>query len=117
MTIYTSVSDMGHRLKTAMQQWVELLGIDYVLNNTETLAIYARSTSSCGTRPLAFKPGSTEDVVRVVKIAGTFCIPLYPMSRGKNWGYGDGAITDGQVIVDLSRMDRIIEVDRPWPML
>ena len=114
MTIDTNVSNMQHRLETAIQQWVELLGLEHVLNDAETLAIYARSTSSCGTRPLAvLRPCSTEDVVQVVKISGTFCIPLYPISRGKNWGYGDAcAITDGQVIVDLSRMDRIIEVDQ-----
>ena len=105
---------MQDRLETAMRQWVELLGLEYVLNDAETLTIYARSTSSCGTRPLAvLRPCSTEDVVQLVKIAATFCIPLYPISRGKNWGYGDAcAITDGQVIVDLSRMDRIIEVDQ-----
>jgi len=105
---------MQYRLETAIQQWVELLGLEYVLNDAETLAIYARSTSSCGTQPLAvLRPCSTEDVVQLVKIAGTFCVPLYPISRGKNWGYGDAcAITSGQVIVDLSRMDRIIEVDQ-----
>lgn len=114
MEIYSSVSNRKHCLEAAIQRWVELLGVNHVLNDVEAMAVYSRSTSSYSTRPLAvLKPGSTEEVVEVVKIAGAFCIPLYPISRGKNWGYGDAcAVTDGQVIVDLSRMNRILEVDQ-----
>ncbi|MDP7638626.1 MAG: FAD-binding protein, partial [Candidatus Hydrogenedentes bacterium] len=37
---------------------------------------------------------------------------LYPISRGKNWGYGDACpTTDGAAIVDLSRMNQIVEVN------
>jgi 4-cresol dehydrogenase (hydroxylating) len=114
MEIYSSVSNREHCLEAAIQRWVELLGINHVLNSADEIAVYARSTSSYSTRPLAvLKPGSTEEVAEVVKIASAFCIPLYPISRGKNWGYGDAcAVTDEQVIVDLSRMARILEVDR-----
>jgi len=39
-------------------------------------------------------------------------VQLHPISCGKNWGYGDRcAVSDGQVIVDLGRMNRIVEVN------
>lgn len=100
-------------LEAAIQQWSALLGQDYVLNDTKTLTAYAQSTSSCSTRPVAvLRPQSTEEVTGIVKIADTFRLPLYPVSGGKNWGYGDAcAVSEGQVIVDLSRMNRILEVD------
>lgn len=96
----------------ALAQWTVLLGSEHVLNDAVTLERYARSTASCSTRPLAvLRPASAADVVEVVNIAAAYGIPLYPISRGRNWGYGDAcAATDGQVIVELSRMCQI-EVD------
>jgi 4-cresol dehydrogenase (hydroxylating) len=102
-----------HDLNAALRQWSELLGCEHVLSDAQTLAAYARSTSSCSTAPVAvLRPRSTDEVIGIVRIAGEFHIPLYPVSRGKNWGYGDAcAVTDGQAIVDLGRMNRILEVD------
>jgi 4-cresol dehydrogenase (hydroxylating) len=100
-------------LAAAIEQWAAVVGPEHVRNDARALAGYTPSTSSRSTRPLAvLRPQSTEEVVRLVKIAAAFRLPLYPISRGKNWGYGDAcAPTDGQVIVDLSRMDRIVEID------
>jgi 4-cresol dehydrogenase (hydroxylating) len=100
-------------LSAAITRWTELLGAEHVLFDAPTLDRYARSTLPVSTRPKAvLRPASTEEVRRVVVIAGEHGTPLYPISRGKNWGYGDAcAPTDGQVIVDLSRMNRILEVD------
>jgi 4-cresol dehydrogenase (hydroxylating) len=55
-----------------------------------------------------------DQVQEVARVATRYRIPLHPICRGKNWGYGDAcAPTDGQVIVDLGRMDRIVEVNTP----
>jgi 4-cresol dehydrogenase (hydroxylating) len=110
---HVSGSSEQRYLETALKEWSALLGPNYVLNDAETLATYSQSTTFHSTRPLALlRPQSTEEVTGIVKIASNFHISLYPISRGKNWGYGDAcAVLDGQVIVDLSRMDRIHEVD------
>ncbi len=98
---------------TAITEWQEALGPENVLCDQATLDRYARSTLPVSTRARAvLRPGSTDEVRRVVRIAAKHRTPLYPISCGKNWGYGDAcAPTDGQVIVDLSRMNRIVEVD------
>ncbi|MDF3041275.1 MAG: FAD-linked oxidase, partial [Thermomicrobiales bacterium] len=47
-----------------------------------------------------------------MRVAAAHRVPLYPISRGKNWGWGDACpVTAGQVILDLSALDRIIAVD------
>ncbi|MES2263513.1 MAG: FAD-binding oxidoreductase [Pseudomonadota bacterium] len=100
-------------LDAALAGWRAVLGPASVLDDAATLAAYACSTASWSTRPLAvLRPGSSEDVVALVRIAGAHRIALYPLSTGHNWGYGDAcAVYDGQVIVDLGGMNRILEVD------
>jgi len=66
-----------------------------------------------GTWPAAVAwPRTREEVQSVLKEASARAIPVYPISCGKNWGYGDAcASLDGCLILDLSRMNRIIEVN------
>ncbi|MDH4099367.1 MAG: FAD-binding oxidoreductase [Nitrospirota bacterium] len=62
--------------------------------------------------PAALLPTSQEQVVALVKIAATYKVPLYPISTGRNWGYGTAnPVVDGCVVVDLSRMNRIMDMD------
>jgi 4-cresol dehydrogenase (hydroxylating) len=91
-----------------------IVGSAQVRDDEVTLERYARSTAARSTRPLAVVyPGAHDEVVALVQAAAGHGIALYPVSTGKNWGYGDAcAVSDGQLIVELSRMNRIIEVDR-----
>jgi 4-cresol dehydrogenase (hydroxylating) len=91
----------------------DVVGFEQVHSDDITLERYARSTSSRSTRALAVvTPGSADEVAGLVRIAARHKIPLYPISTGKNWGYGDACpVTDGQLIVELSRLNRIITVD------
>ncbi|MEJ7807364.1 MAG: FAD-dependent oxidoreductase, partial [Telluria sp.] len=91
----------------------ELVGVEHVRNDEVTLERYARSTAARGMRPLAVAyPGTQAEVVKLVRLAGAHKIALYPVSTGRNWGYGDAcAIGAGQLIVELSRMNRIVALD------
>ena len=102
----------------AASAWREALAdgavaADAVADDAKTLDRYAQTTLAHGTRPCCvLYPESTEAVQKVVGIAATHGVPVYPISRGRNWGYGDAcAPADGMAIVDLSRMDRIVEVN------
>lgn len=60
----------------------------------------------------ALAPASAEEVREIVRIANRYKVPLWPISRGKNFGYGGPApVLQGAVVLDLSRMKKI-EVDR-----
>ncbi|MFM2100692.1 MAG: hypothetical protein RLZZ366_2231, partial [Pseudomonadota bacterium] len=59
----------------------------------------------------AIAPGTVEEVRAVVRIANHYTVPLWPISRGKNFGYGGAApVMKGAVVLDLTRMKKI-EVD------
>jgi 4-cresol dehydrogenase (hydroxylating) len=56
----------------------------------------------------ALAPASTEEVREIVRIANRHRVPLWPISRGKNFGYGGPApVLKGTMVLDLSRMKRI----------
>lgn len=60
----------------------------------------------------AVAPQSTDEVQAIVRIANQYHIPLFPISTGKNLGYGGSAPNlSGSVVVDLRRMNKVIEVD------
>ena len=65
-----------------------------------------------GAASAALLPADVSQVREVVRIAAEFGLPLWTVSRGKNLGYGGAAPrVRGSVVVDLSRMNRIIEVN------
>jgi len=58
------------------------------------------------------QPCCTEEVRAIVRIAAEHSVQLWPVSRGCNLGYGGSApLLAGSVILDLRRMNRILEVD------
>ncbi|KAK7206961.1 glycolate oxidase [Myxozyma melibiosi] len=58
-------------------------------------------------------PGSTEEVSAVVKWANQYEIPIFPISIGRNLGYGGAAPrVRGSVVVDLGRrMNKVLKLD------
>jgi 4-cresol dehydrogenase (hydroxylating) len=100
-------------LNAALQAWRLLLGPSQVLSAPADLAPYSASTSAHPVAPVAvLRPRSHDEVVAVVRSAGEFDMPLYPLSTGRNWGYGDACPSSaGQVILDLGGMNRIVEID------
>ncbi len=91
-----------------------VVGSAHVHYDSVTCARYAASTAARATVPLAVvAPACQSEVVALVKLAARHQLALYPVSTGRNWGYGDAcAVGSGQVIVDLGRMNRILAVDR-----
>ncbi|MBI4686730.1 MAG: FAD-binding oxidoreductase [Nitrospirae bacterium] len=100
-------------VKLAISEWEAVLGQKNVLYDDASINRYSRSTLPQGTTPAAIlRPGSVEDIQSILKTATKYSINIYPISRGKNWGYGDAcAVGDGQAIIDLGRMNRIVEID------
>ncbi|NUM55213.1 MAG: FAD-binding oxidoreductase [Candidatus Hydrogenedentes bacterium] len=100
-------------MSNAIDAWRSALGPDKVDDAPATLERYARTTLPTATRPACvLYPATTEEVQAIVRIASEHRVVVYPISRGRNWGYGDAcAPTDGAAIVDMSRMNRILEVN------
>lgn len=63
----------------------------------------------------AILPGSVQEVQQVVQIANKVGVPLSPISTGRNLGYGGAAPRlPGAVVLDLKRMNQILEVDEKF---
>ena len=100
----------------AILSWKEHLGSDAVVEHADGLAAYTQSvcSSSRGVVAVLF-PETLEAVRRVVQTANEYEIPLYPVSCGKQWGMGSRLpVQSGAAIVDLSRMNRILEVSEQF---
>ncbi|QJU54112.1 FAD-binding oxidoreductase [Herbiconiux sp. KACC 21604] len=60
----------------------------------------------------AVRPAEVDQVQEVVRAANEFGVALWPVGRGKNLGYGGSAPRQsGTVVLDLGRMNRVLEVD------
>jgi 4-cresol dehydrogenase (hydroxylating) flavoprotein subunit len=64
--------------------------------------------------PMVLRPENAQQVAAIVEEANVRGIALYPISTGKNWGLGSKLpVTDGTVLLDLSRLNRIVEINEP----
>ena len=60
----------------------------------------------------ALYPDSVEQVQQIVRIADELGVTLWPVSIGRNNAYGGGSPrTRGAVVLHLSRMNKVLEVD------
>ena len=98
----------------ALDAWREALRPAQLDTSPETIARYARTMQPEGTTPCCvLYPESVGDVQAITRIAQEHAQVIYPISGGRNWGYGDAcAAVEGAAIVDLGRMNRILEIDR-----
>ena len=100
----------------AIEAWRRDVGENAVIADAEDLATYTESTCASQRQAVAvLMPGLLEDVQKIVATANAHKVPLYPISCGKQWGMGSLLpVKDGAAIVDLGRMNRIIEVNAQY---
>ena len=97
----------------ALQVFAKVLGEDKV----ETSAQDRRQAEKC-TFPTHQKilgilhPDDKNEVKECLRLANEFNIPLYPLSGGKNWGYGSKvAPQNHSLLLSLKNLNRILDFD------
>jgi 4-cresol dehydrogenase (hydroxylating) len=102
----------------ALGQFEAVVGKDWLFTSDADLDLYRDAYSPFWGEPeeriasAAVAPDSVEQVQAIMRIANAHKIPIYPISTGKNLGYGGSApVYSGSVVLDLKRMNRILEVD------
>jgi (+)-pinoresinol hydroxylase len=102
----------------ALRKFRAVVGKEWVFTEDEDVRLYRDSYSPLwGEKDeklasAAVAPISADEVAAIVRIANEHRIPLYPISTGMNLGYGGSApVLSGSVVVDLKRMNKIIEID------
>ncbi|MCC2681283.1 MAG: 4-cresol dehydrogenase (hydroxylating) [Nitrosospira multiformis] len=101
----------------AIRDFRGVLGDDAVLSTPERLAPYIKTMmpvpDSEHTLSAALMATTVEQIQKILTICNKYKIPLWTISTGKNLGYGSAAPAErGQVVLDLKRMNRILEVDK-----
>jgi (+)-pinoresinol hydroxylase len=107
-----------HDFAEALAKFARVVGQEWVFSSEEDVALYRDAYSPLWGEPeerwasAAVAPNSVEQVQEIVRIANRFKVPLYPISTGRDLGYGGSAPTySGSVVLDLKRMNRILDVN------
>ncbi len=100
----------------AVKEFRAVLGEANVLTKAEQLAPYSKVMmpvpDANHTPSAAILATTVEQIQRIVGICNKYKVPIWTISTGKNLGYGSAAPAErGQVVLDLHRMNRILEVD------
>jgi 4-cresol dehydrogenase (hydroxylating) len=103
----------------SLRDFAAAVGGDWVFSKEDDVRLYDDSYTPFFGEPdkqyqasAAVAPITVEQVQQIVRIANRYNIPLYAISTGRNLGYGGSSPTySGCLIVDLKRMNRVLEVN------
>lgn len=97
---------MNESLDRAIDTFREILGPEHVVADRTVPDKYRTATFAIDRRiPAVIRPGSRDEVQRCMRVATAYRVPVYPLSTGRNIGYGSAVPTaDDCVVMELSRM-------------
>lgn len=100
-------------LYAALDAWRLLLGDAQVILGQAVQQAYGADTGASERELLAALRILDADLLSdVMVVAARFRVPVYPISTGRNWGYGTALpAQDGCVIIDLSALKKILSFD------
>lgn len=98
-------------LESALNAWQGIVGTENVVIDEASLSAVQKATfHTTQLVPAIIRPGNSEEVKECVKVANKYKTPIYPVSRGKNWGYGSRVpVRDGCVVIELRRLNQILD--------
>lgn len=119
MTDTISVLPQGHDIASfqrVLRAFEGVIGADNVLFHPERLVPYTKimipDETALHEPAAALTPDSVEQVQKILAICNAERIAVWPVSTGKNLGYGTAApVQRGTLVLDLRRMNRILEFD------
>lgn len=98
-------------IQATIRQLTAALGHDQVLTDDADKVSYSYDATHLAHRPdVVVFPKSTEDVQKVMTIAREHRVPVF--TRGSGTGLSGGSIPLGGIALVMTRMNRILEIDR-----
>ncbi|MEO1525538.1 MAG: FAD-binding oxidoreductase [Planctomycetota bacterium] len=104
---------VGAPISSAIEKWRGAIGQDRVIVDAQERRSCAANAIDSDVLPVAvLRPENVEQVQLVMKIASEHQQPIYPVSTGRNWGYGAASpVRPGCATLDLSDLCEIRVVD------
>ena len=100
------------KVKNAYKEIEDIIGIDFVTDKDFMKAAYSRNVDPAFPdrwADMIVRPETPEEVSDIAKIANKYKIHIVP--RGGGADLVGGSVTQGGILLDLTRMNRIIEVN------
>lgn len=96
-----------------VSRFADLVGERYALTDPDMIAPFLREERDLfpGRGGLVLRPGSAEEVAAIVRLAAETRTPLVPQGGNTGLVGGQMPLGENEVVVSLSRLDRIREVD------
>ena len=112
-TVSNVVNIRQQSASDALLEWAAVLGSEFVTADNAALKAAETATFQTTQRiPVILRPGSRSEICEVLRIANRHGFALYPISTGKNWGYGSRVpVATNSALLDLSRLNRITDYD------
>jgi len=104
---------MRNKFHKITQEFSLLLGEGDFITGAHHLAKAEKTTfiSNQKIKAIAY-PKTVSELHGCVLLGNKYQLPLYPVSRGKNWGYGSRVpYQTGSVLVSLEKLNRILDFD------
>lgn len=101
------------KVKNAYKEIEDVIGPDYISDKDFMKAAYSRNVDPAFPdrwADIIVRPETTEEVSDIVKIANKYKIHMVP--RGGGADLVGGAATQGGILIDLTRMNKILEVNK-----
>jgi hypothetical protein len=94
------------------EELIKIIGKGNVIEDEATLTTYSSDLSLMPAKKpmLIVKPKDRDEVQKIVKLANEHLIPLVPVSSKVHF-HGEAIPEQGGIMVDLTRMDKILEID------
>jgi hypothetical protein len=96
------------------EKLLEIVGSEGYSDASEVLKRYSKDFSLVppGTPNYVVKPKDAQGVQKIIKLANEHLIPVVPSSSGVHF-HGAAIPKQGGIVLDLTRMNRILEIDEP----
>jgi len=100
------------KVKEVYAEIEKVIGTDYITDKDFMKAAYSRNVDPAFPdrwADMIVRPQSTEEVSEIIKIANKYKIHMVP--RGGGADLVGGSVTEGGILMDLTRMNQILEIN------
>ncbi|MFX0188867.1 MAG: FAD-binding oxidoreductase [Candidatus Hodarchaeota archaeon] len=100
------------KVKNAFKEIEDVIGAEFITDKDFMKAAYSRNVDPAFPdrwADMIVRPETTEEVSEIVKIANKYKIHMVP--RGGGADLVGGSVTEGGILIDLTRMNNILEIN------